>query len=81
MSYWHTSSALLQSIAAVLVIAVLFYIIRFVVLRRLGRVAAKTDNDFDDRLIHFLKLYLWLTANLHVELLVLEPPLLLDTDP
>lgn len=36
--------------------------LRFVVIRRLERVTARTDNDFDDRLIHFLKQFLWLGA-------------------
>ena len=41
---------------------ILFYLGRFVFLRRLEALAAKTDNDFDDRLIHFLKQFLWLVA-------------------
>ena len=61
-AYWNTAPRLIQSAIVVLITFVLFYIGRFVILRRLGRLAAKTDNDFDDRLIHFLKQFLWLAA-------------------
>lgn len=59
---WLASSGLLQSVLAILTTVVVFYVLRFVVIRRLGRIAALTDNDFDDRLIHFLKQFLWLAA-------------------
>ncbi len=59
---WNSLPNIGQSAIAVVVTIVLFYIARFVVLRRLERIAAKTDNDFDDRLIHFLKQFLWLAA-------------------
>ena len=61
-SYWNSAPKLVQSAFVVLVTIFLFYIGRFVILRRLGRLAAKTDNDFDDRLIHFLKQFFWLAA-------------------
>jgi len=60
--YWLGLPSLLQSIVAIFVVVILFYMIRFVLLRRLEMLAAKTDNDFDDRLIHFLKQFLWLAA-------------------
>ena len=59
---WHTLPSLLQSGLAILLVIITFYLIRFVLLRRLERLAKKTDNDFDDRLIHFLKQFLWLAA-------------------
>ncbi len=59
---WVTSSSLLQTVLAVLATIALFYVLRFIVLRRLERLAAGTDNDFDDRFIHFLKQFLWLAA-------------------
>ena len=61
-AYWNSSPKLVQSALVVLVTIILFYLGRFVILRRLGQVAAKTDNDFDDRLIHFLKQFFWLAA-------------------
>lgn len=60
--WWVTSSSLLQTVLAILATMALFYVLRFVVIRRLERVTARTDNDFDDRLIHFLKQFLWLGA-------------------
>ncbi len=62
ISYWQTMPTLVQSALAIIFTIIAFYLIRFVVLRRLGRLAAKTDNDFDDRVIHFLKQFLWLAA-------------------
>jgi small-conductance mechanosensitive channel len=54
--------SLIQSLIAVLVVIALFYLCRFGLLKRLETLAAKTNNDFDDRLIHFLKQFLWLVA-------------------
>ena len=62
VSYWQTMPTLVQSALAIIFTIIAFYLIRFVVLRRLGRLADKTDNDFDDRVIHFLKQFLWLAA-------------------
>jgi small-conductance mechanosensitive channel len=59
---WINLSALEQSVLAIVSTILTFYLVRFVVLRRLEVLAAKTDNDFDDRLIHFLKQFLWLVA-------------------
>lgn len=61
-AYWNGSHKLVQSLGVIFFTFVIFYLARFVVLRRLGRLAEKTDNDFDDRLIHFLKQFLWLAA-------------------
>jgi len=59
---WTNLSALEQSVLAIISTILIFYLVRFVLLRRLEVLAAKTDNDFDDRLIHFLKQFLWLAA-------------------
>lgn len=59
---WTNLPSIGQSVLAAVITILVFYLIRFVVLRRLERLAAKTDNDFDDRLIHFLKQFLWLIA-------------------
>ncbi|WP_170132100.1 mechanosensitive ion channel family protein [Arenicella xantha] len=60
--FWHSLPVLGQSLLAVVATIIFFYLARFVVLQRLERIAARTDNDFDDRLIHFLKQFLWLVA-------------------
>lgn len=62
VSYWNTASPIVQSLIAVVITWAVFYFSRFVLLRRLGRIAERTDNDFDDRIIHFLKQFLWLAA-------------------
>ncbi len=59
---WQSLPVLAQSALAVLATLLLFYVVRFVLLRRMELLAAKTDNDFDDRLIHFVKQFLWLAA-------------------
>lgn len=59
-SLWTAASTLEQSVVAVITTIIAFYILRYVFLRRLERIAAKTENDLDDRLIHFIKQFLWL---------------------
>lgn len=59
---WMASSSLLQAALAILTTVIVFYVLRFIVIRRLERVVALTDNDFDDRFVHFLKQFLWLAA-------------------
>ena len=61
-AFWHSLPVLGQSLGAVVATLFLFYIVRFVLIRRLERIAAATENDFDDRLIHFIKQFLWLAA-------------------
>ena len=62
VSEWNSYPSLIQSCIALVILFVGFYLLRYVLLRRLERIAAKTDNDFDDRLIHFLKQFLWLAT-------------------
>jgi len=59
---WAQSPSLLQTVLAILATILVFYLLRFVVVRRLEKIALQTDNDFDDRFIHFLKQFLWLGA-------------------
>lgn len=60
--YFHSASAIEQSFFALLTTIVSFYLVRYVVIRRLERITINTDNDFDDRLVHFLKQFLWIAA-------------------
>lgn len=60
--YWASASALEQSVIAVISTIAAFYIIRHIIIRRLEKLTANTENDFDDRLVHFLKQFLWLAA-------------------
>ena len=59
---WLNASALEQTLIAIIATIVCFYLIRFVVIRRLERLTSLTSNDFDDRLVHFLKQFLWVLA-------------------
>lgn len=60
--YWNTASAFEQSALAALATMVCFYLVRYVIILRLEKLTRNTDNDFDDRLVHFLKQFLWLAA-------------------
>ncbi|MFT5996678.1 MAG: small-conductance mechanosensitive channel [Glaciecola sp.] len=60
--YWNAASAFEQSGLAVLGTIVCFYIVRYVIILRLEKLTRNTDNDFDDRVVHFLKQFLWLVA-------------------
>lgn len=40
----------------------MFYLLRYVVVRKLEKLTALTDNDFDDRFVHFLRQFLWLAV-------------------
>ena len=50
---WNESSEFVQSVIAITICVAVFYILRFIVITRLENLATKTDNDFDDRLVHF----------------------------
>ncbi len=59
---WESFGGLEQSIAAVIMMLIAYWFIRYIVLRRFEKLAEKTDNDLDDRLVHFLKQFLWVIA-------------------
>ncbi|MCH2189717.1 MAG: mechanosensitive ion channel family protein [Gammaproteobacteria bacterium] len=61
-AFWQSLSVLGQTTGAIVATLFVFYIARFVLIRRLEKIAAATENDFDDRLIHFIKQFLWLAA-------------------
>ena len=61
-----------QSIVAIIFMALAYYFIRYFIIRRLERLTAKTENDLDDRLIHFIKQFLWLAMLLGALVLVLK---------
>ncbi|MFT6046166.1 MAG: small-conductance mechanosensitive channel, partial [Arenicella sp.] len=60
--YWNSASAFEQSGLAVLATIACFYLVRYVIILRLEKLTRNTDNDLDDRLVHFLKQFLWLVA-------------------
>jgi small-conductance mechanosensitive channel len=49
-----------------------YWLIRYIILRRFETLATKTSNDLDDRLVHFLKQFLWVIALFLMVALVLK---------
>ncbi len=52
--FWNAASEFEQSGLAVLATIVCFYLVRYVIILRLEKLTRNTDNDFDDRLVHFV---------------------------
>ncbi|MCK5917736.1 MAG: mechanosensitive ion channel family protein [Cocleimonas sp.] len=69
---WDSFARLEQSIATVVLMLIAYWFIRYIVLRRFEKLAAKTSNDLDDRLVHFLKQFLWVIALFMTVILVLK---------
>ena len=59
---WDNLGGLEQSTATVVMMLLGYWFTRYIVLRRFEKLAEKTDNDLDDRLVHFLKQFLWVIA-------------------
>lgn len=57
---WSNLDNIGKSIVAIITMALLYFIVRFMVLTRLEHLADRTSNDLDDRLVHFFKQFLWL---------------------
>ena len=60
LNYWQAFGKIGQSVTAVIAAILLYMIIRFILLQRLEKAAAATSNDLDDRLVQFVKQFLWL---------------------
>ena len=69
---WNECDRLCQSAIAVGAVLVVYLLIRWVVLHRVERLAIRTTNDLDDRLVDFIKQFLWLIALFVAALLVLR---------
>lgn len=69
---WNKIGQLWQTAIALAVVLVVYLFVRSVVLRRMERLATQTTNDLDDRLVHFIKQFLWLIALFVAALLVLR---------
>jgi len=61
-SAWATGNTVIKTLLAIVLTMLIFYILRYVVVRKLEKLTALTDNDFDDRFVHFLRQFLWLAA-------------------
>ncbi len=59
---WATGNTLVKTLLAIVTTMLVFYLLRYVVVRKLEKLTALTDNDFDDRFVHFLRQFLWLAV-------------------
>ena len=62
ISYWHTLGKVSQSALAVLTALLIYWFLRAVILSRIERAVAATSNDLDDRMVQFIKQFLWIIA-------------------
>ena len=62
IALWEGLGGIEQSIASVVLMLIAYWFLRYIILRRFEKLASKTDNDLDDRLVHFLKQFLWVIA-------------------
>jgi len=69
---WEQAGPLGQTAVAVVLALAAYWFIRSVILRRMEKLAANTSNDLDDRLVHFIKQFLWLIALFLTAILVLR---------
>jgi len=56
---WTNLHSVEKSLIGVVVLICGYYFLRHIVIRRIERVTARTENDLDDRLIDFVKQFLW----------------------
>ena len=59
LSLWLSLGNIEKSIVTIICGITIFYFLRFVVIRQFEKLSAKTENDLDDRLIHFIRQFLW----------------------
>lgn len=62
LNFWHNAVTPVQSIAVIMATIFVYYFLRYFIIRRLEVMSRHTENDLDDRLIHFVKQFLWLVA-------------------
>jgi small-conductance mechanosensitive channel len=72
INLWNQFNQLGQTAIAVGFVLVFYLFIRWVVLHRMERFANQTTNDLDDRLVDFIKQFLWLVALFVAALLALR---------
>jgi len=69
---WNAAGPLGQTAIAVAAALAVYVFARSVVLRKMEQLAANTSNDLDDRLVHFIRQFLWLIALFLTVLVVLR---------
>lgn len=55
LEQWHALDSISQTVVALAVSLAIFLFFRVIIVRRLARWAKATENDLDDRLVHFLR--------------------------
>lgn len=69
---WNAAGQIEQTAITVVAALAVYVFARSVVLRKMERLAANTSNDLDDRLVHFIKQFLWLIGLFLTVLVVLR---------
>ena len=72
INYWQTLNAISQSTVAVLAALILYWFFRIVILSKIEKAVEATSNDLDDRMVQFVKQFLWIVAILSTVTLVLK---------
>jgi small-conductance mechanosensitive channel len=62
ITYWQTLGKVSQSALAVLAALMIYWFFRTVILSKVEQAVAATSNDLDDRMVQFIKQFLWLIA-------------------
>ena len=69
---WNAAGRFEQTAIALVAALAVYVFARSVVLRKMERLAANTSNDLDDRLVHFIRQFLWLITLFLTVLVVLR---------
>ncbi len=72
IEFWNEAGQIEQTVVVILLMLVVYMFIRSVVLGRMEKLAGATSNDLDDRLVHFMKQFLWLIALFATVIFVLK---------
>ena len=72
MNIWQSFGNLSQSALAVLTAFIVYWLFRAIILTRIEKAAAATSNDLDDRMVQFVKQFLWIVAILFTIAIVLK---------
>ena len=62
ITYWQTLGKVSQSALAVLAALMIYWFFRTVILSKIEQAVTATSNDLDDRMVQFIKQFLWLIA-------------------
>ncbi len=72
INYWQTLGKISQSALVVLAAVLLYWFFRTIILSRIEKAVAATSNDLDDRMVQFVKQFLWIIAILFTIAMVLK---------